>query len=149
MHVGEKLLDLSKYYVEKKVRAPCYLTPHPHTLPPSPSPTLTHPHPHPHPHPQELSCKRPAGQSAILTDYRVYSLFEYTKTINDMKPILLSTQSMFKQIIYDFGICILAFICFIIIILVIAALKYIKNKNERELKFFYDFVDFVYSTIAD
>ena len=58
------------------------------------------------------------------------------KTVKDMKPILLSPQSMFKQIIYDFGICILAFICFIIITLVVAALKYIKNKNERQLKLF-------------
>jgi hypothetical protein len=32
---------------------------------------------------QELSCKRPAGRTdgrtATLTDFRVYSLFEYTK----------------------------------------------------------------------
>jgi hypothetical protein len=28
---------------------------------------------------QALSCERPAGRTAILTDSRVYSLFEYTK----------------------------------------------------------------------
>jgi hypothetical protein len=80
----------------------------------------------------------------LVSTYEV----QLEKTIKDMKSKLLIPQLTFKQLMHDFGLCILAFICFIIFTLIIVGVKWIKNKDERQLKFVYDFVDFVYGTIT-
>jgi len=73
---------------------------------------------------------------------------QFEKTIKDMKSKLLIPQLTFKQLMHDVGLCILAFICFVIFTLIIAVLKWIRNKDERTIKFFYDFADLVYNTIT-
>jgi hypothetical protein len=47
---------------------------------------------------EELSCKRPAGRTAILTDSRVYSLFEYTKRDDAMLLICEEKKCIVNQI---------------------------------------------------